>query len=61
MWIPVLVLLFVVGHVSEATLTIGAFNIQRLSDNKVHDPAVLKEIAQVAFITVNFQDSLFLH
>ena len=42
-------LVVVIGHVTEATLTIGAFNIQRLSDNKVHDATVRKEIAQVAF------------
>ena len=50
MWTLVLGCLYVViGQVTEATLTIGAFNIQRLSDNKVHDATVRKEIAQVAF------------
>ncbi|XP_076445138.1 deoxyribonuclease-1-like 2 isoform X2 [Babylonia areolata] len=43
----VLIYIFAISHVAEATLTIGAFNIQRLSDSKMEDPTILKQVAQI--------------
>jgi len=60
MLVFVLPLVLIASHVTEASLTIGAFNIQRMSDNKVHDPKVLSEIAQilVRFDVVSIEEVL---
>ncbi|XP_070189880.1 deoxyribonuclease-1-like [Littorina saxatilis] len=39
--------LYVISHVTEATLTIGAFNIQRMSRNKIGKVDFLKHVAEI--------------
>ncbi|KAK7500106.1 hypothetical protein BaRGS_00008653 [Batillaria attramentaria] len=47
MMLPLVLVLLASGHVTFASLTIGSFNIQRLSDGKVSDHAVLSRIVQI--------------
>jgi len=42
-------LLWVICHVADATLTVGAFNIQRLSSNKVDNPEILDKICTILY------------